>query len=394
MKILSFAFLFCCLLSETSQASTFVGNGGSTIDIEYTVAEKQVKESLEIIEQTKNDPNNTFCTCPKELEGHPLCESLSSLTDSQRQYCKKSIRENAAALLSAFDRALIHWTNEPITVSESKGPRAAQAVTDSSRSMITLSQESFKSQKDYERIFLLTHELGHLLQWESRWIKDDEPLGPFTSTEGGREFLNSLGAAVAINAYEYGLIDKYEPSLRRSQSRKAHFISLQSDGLKISSDDSFAVKSMTGSALRYIYFFDSDVWGLWANVSGAKGKEQILTQTRITHERNNFALGLSRRFFFIADPLTYFGQSFFTLNLGFESSRHIYSAEDGFLRTETTTNSRQAIVDLTYSLPLVRNFWFDLTIGHRAEQYTIQIDNRSIPYRASNFSQLGVSYAF
>ncbi len=162
----------------------------------------------------------------------------------------------------------------------------------------------------------------------------------------------------------------------------------------MNSDDSFAVKRLAGSSFRYSYFHDSDVWGLWVMTSSHSGDDKILTQTQIKHERRNFSIGVARRFFFPADPLTYFGQSFVNLSLGIESSYHTYSANDGFLISEAKDTSTQAIADLAYSLPIINNFWLELALGYRADQFTLKIDNRNIPYRSSTYSKLGVAYAF
>lgn len=395
IRIFNYAGLSLLLLASISlKASTFVGNGGNTLDIEYQVAYKQTLEALELIIMQSENPKQVLCECNDTFAGHAICETLKALSTEQKNYCQTFLQTNAQSLRTALLRTQINWTEDIMSVQESTGLRAADAVTDQKNNMITLSQPKFYKLKAYERIFLLSHELGHLISVDNSYISDEQKIGPFQTSDGGRQLLNAIGSAIAMDAYDNEVLSKYETSLNRSRARSKHFISFSNYGMNLRSSDTYAVEKMNGAHFRYQYYFSGGVFGIFIGTSFSQGTKKILTQTEILQKRVDDQIGASWRFFSAADPLTFWGQSFGSISLGAESSKHTYTADDGFISSENSVTSSQAFGELAYHVPLVHGFWIDAYIAVHGDNYKMEIPNRSFEYNATTTSGIGISYAF
>ncbi len=392
MKKLILIFL---LGSLQSNASTFVGNGGHAGDIEAQVAFKIIQETLRQIHENSS-AGDKLCVCFPDLEGHSICDTLKKLNESQGKYCSQQLRENAAGLLLTTQKISSQgflFTRDRIQVESRKSKyRDADAVANFHQQTLILNQDRFTQMQDYEKVFLLVHELGHLHSWKGESIKDDQSLGPFTGDEGGRQFLNSVAAAVTMQALEYRTFNNYKDILERSQGHKVHWLELSSRGTE-NKKVQLGVNKTTGSSFSYRYQF-SEPWGVSFHLANQNGSQGHLTSTTAKEFVSAQGVLLSYRLFPFKDPLRYFGQSHFIFSAGLEDLGGRYEVTDTYTPAEARANSLSWSVGASYYLPIKYNFWVTFNWSKQGHDYSYKIPFRSIDVKSDSTFNLGVSYGF
>lgn len=230
MKSALITFVISLAFFEFAGASSFVGNGGSPGDVELTVAKKQIQATLDDIKTWEPDENP--CVCGPNFARTTMCEYLKDLTDAQVKTCSSFIREKGDELKALYqrDEIAIGWTHEKITVIEGGRRRAVDAVADPKEGRLTLDQRRFLEMDAADRVFLLAHEGLHFIKWKGKSLVDEGPFESFPGDEGGRRFINSVAAAVAVGAYESRQIAGYSNVLSRSKSYKTRWLDLSSGG--------------------------------------------------------------------------------------------------------------------------------------------------------------------
>ncbi len=224
------------LITRLSEASTFVGNGGSPGDVELLVAKKQITETLEII-GAKDFSQGSLCQCVADFQNDSLCEPLRSLNPEQRKYCVEVTSEKAktlSTLISTEGKVSFLWTHDRIEVVEGKNRRAVDAASNREKMEITVNQNRFLDMSASERIFLLTHELLHLTEINGKPLTDEGPLGPFTGNDGSRNLINAVSAGTAMQAIDRRLIRKYRGHLRRPQGWKENWLEISGGSTRTS----------------------------------------------------------------------------------------------------------------------------------------------------------------
>ncbi len=382
-------------LGVTSFASTFVGNGGNSTDVELQVTLNQIKKSLSDI-QNKMDIDHKLCTCDESLQGHRVCENLKVLSLEQKGFCQKKLSDSAAAILKLLDDPTgvqIIWTLESMQVIEKGGGREAEGVAVPSEQKIFLNREQFVGLKDYERIYLLTHELGHLISFDKKYIKDDEKIGPFKQSDGGRQFLNTLGSAVAMKSLEVGLVEEYEPSLRRSNTYKPHWLtlSLGSDS-KHSDESAFAIKKYTGMQVEYRQQLDAN-WGVSGGFRQMKGSETFFGIANTESILNLWNAKANYRLMPFSNPLSLWGQSHFIFSAGLEFGKAEMVINDSFTSENDQAKLMSPIFSAHYFLPANEGFWFQL--GLIATAYNYEFEKIGFKSQSNQLHyEAGVSYGF
>ena len=160
-------FSFLILLTLSAESSTFIGNGGQTGDVELAVSLKQIRSAIERIELlSKEDPTKRFCVCPVEYVSHNLCEIIEKLDDVQKQYCDRFLLTQLKKLDQAAQQTQFEWVQSSMLNQNKVGIRVVDAVTQKDKKLIYIDQSRFVDLDSAKRLFLVTHELFHIDNFE------------------------------------------------------------------------------------------------------------------------------------------------------------------------------------------------------------------------------------
>lgn len=390
-------FIFLILsLHLRATASTFVGNGGNAGDIELQVAINQIKATLKLIQENAGEPDLKLCTCYERFKEQPVCNNLTPLKKEQVQYCSEQILKNTAKLIDLLEdnrNLQFSWTNKNIQVKEKEGLRGADAVTDASSKTITINQDNFISLKPSQRIFLIAHELFHLIKVNDSYFADDEEYPHFSGRNGGRTLINAMASAITVESYDYGTFTTYGRPLSRSQNIKSHWISTSaiSQAASATQPSAYEQKSLSGLTLGYRYQFNQ--WGVVFNYASAQAKKGILTASNVEEKRDWLGIGASYRWFPFVEPLTFLGQSHFVFTAAAEFMTGKVSLSDSFIGLDESVSSNSWSVGGNYFIPFSRGLWGFLSLDYSAHQLNFQKFNLAYSSGSTTLG-LGVAYAF
>ncbi len=393
----SFYVFAALLFVGPAYSSTFVGNGGNSGDIELNVSIQQIRATLEALKQ-ENDSDG-LCVCSEQFRERAVCNHLNGLSSAQVLFCAKTLQGSVEELLS-----LVHhnstvrfaWTTESIVVEETGGPRSVEAVTNSKNKTITLNQDSFLGLTPTQRVFLLSHELFHLIKFDDSYFSDEQSYPPFTGVQAGRNFINAMASSLTLESMVRTTSSKFTAPLSRSQSSKRHWMSLglirtQND---TSQSSSYNPDSFSGFAFGYRY--QPGPLGLVLDISGQKGSRKVLTSIEVNEQRTTVGLGVAYRFYPFYEPMTFLGQSHFIFTGKFESRSGKIEVSDSTpgldpLRQEKSSTGWS--VEGNYFIPLKNNLWAYANV--RYSQIGLSYEDLDLEYTDNNFTYgLGASYAF
>jgi hypothetical protein len=390
-----FLFLWIVLIATQASASTFVGNGGNSTDVELQVTLLQIKKTLSQIQSQPSQAEN-LCRCAESLEGHQICENLKSLNADQNKECRSKLTSSAADMLNLLNHAKgvqFIWTLEAMEVSEKMGRREAEGVAVASENKIFLNREQFLKLKDYERIYLITHELGHLVTFDKKFLKDDDHIGAFKQADGGRQFLNSLGSAVAMQSLSSGSIEDYSASLRRSKTIKANWLSLSFGSESERHDNSdFAIKKYSGYQMQYRYQLNSS-YGVSGGFRQLKGADTFFNEAHAESYLKFYNIKAHYRVMPFENPLTMWGQSHFVFSAGYEFGQAEMQINDGFVSVSQQTSLSSPVLSAHYYLPANNGFW--IQAGLTATAYNYEFSEIGFKSQSNQLCyEAGVSYGF
>lgn len=386
-----FAIIIC---AHVAHASTFVGNGGNAGDVELQVAINQIQATLQVISK-KQDPEMRLCTCYQYTE-RPVCNQLARLSSEQVNYCAKVLQEKSGELLNILrDSSQLHfnWTSENIEVQEKSGLRGSDAVTNPKKRLITLNQENFVSMNPSDRIFLLTHELFHLVDLNGSLLADDKEYPPFKGDSGGRQFINSMASAVVIESYDYASLEAFGRPLQRSKSVSRNWLSASYFGSQNAVDGQSTYGLASSAGIEVSYRYQVNQWGVLASFSGTNAKKGILSATQLEETRSSVGLGAAYRLFPFGEPLTTLGQSHFVFAGKVELLKGKFKANDSFLTLEDEANSTSFSLSADYLLPFQNGIWGSVHAAYAAHR--LNYEQFNLKYSPNTFSLgLGAIYAF
>lgn len=413
LKMTVTALLF---LGTAASASTFVGNGGSSGDIELKVATNQIVESLRKIQKSLAEPptpakvrasrddddeddrpprkitERNLCECPESFKNHSMCNYVRDLDDQRRNYCDKFLRERGPELERIFARETAHvqWTNDEMSVRESEDARAVEGVANTQTGTITVNLPRFLDMTAYQRIFLLTHEHMHFVKEGAGYLQDEGAQGPFKGANGGREFINAVSASLAMAASETGAIERYRGTLSRSKGYKSVWF----DGalIGISGSDSgspYLLSRQEGLMLGAKYFFGN--FGVGASVASVRGQKDILTTIHAEEQTNYLGVGVYYRFFPFSNPLSFWGQSHAVVGARALSVSGKYRLRDDFNDDTYTATASAFDINCSYYIPFKWGLWAFAQLnylqgGREFKDVPAKYDNNSFALA------LGVSY--
>ncbi len=390
------------LFMTNALASTFVGNGGNAGDVELQVTLSQLTKTLSEIAASTDDHQGELCRCQKVMNTHKICDSLESLSRRQVYYCGDTLSQKADELLKLIQSPAgvqVVWTEEEIDVMEKSGERRADAVAQFTQasgkkgSKIFLNQHQFLSLKDYERIFLLSHELGHLVKIEKHFLRDDESVGPFEQEDGGRQLLNSMAAAVTMKSITNGQVSNYTSTLSRSKNYKNNWLILALGSDYSRNDTStFAIKKYQSVSASYRRQLTQEI-GMSIEHLQFKGQDDYFTMTKAESEIKLTNLQLNYRIFPFKDPLSFIGQSHVVLGAGYEAGTADLKVSDAYTDIKEKANLGSAVLSANYYFPIRVGIWSHGGVHYSMHHYEFSnIGYESSPNQMT--FNLGVSYGF
>lgn len=404
MKLLTIglmtAIVTILMAASTAQANTYVGNGGNAGDVEWTVTLKQIQMALDAIE--KDPPSDEdLCSCNDTYSHSPVCDALNSLTTEQRKFCGATLKTQLSQLkplVRDTKTVRVDWTRDDIDVLEDGERRAVDAVTDRTQGKVTLHTERFRDLNPSERVFLISHELMHLTSLNNQPLTDEGPQGPFTTANGSRQLVNSMAAAIVIEADEAKAFKRYASTLNRPQGWKMNWIDLSWTNSHVDPRSVFGINEYSGFRARYTHYF-TDL-GVNAEYATLKGDKQTLTQIHSTEEAKTIRVGASYRLFPFKNPLTYFGQSHFVLSADLDYVRGEFNLRDSS-NNDTETSSRfGGSAQISYNFPIALGFWVSISEAYESlpggyaatpnTAFAAPIDNEKNQFA----TYFGVSYGF
>lgn len=395
-SILSSIFL---LAVSPVWASTFVGNGGNAGDVELQVTLSQITNTLNYIVSAPEDENEKLCQCERVLEQHKVCESLKNSNQRQNNYCADQTASKAKDILKLLESengVQVVWTSRSMEVSENTGDREADAIANPKAKKITLNREQFLKLKDYERVFLLSHELGHLIQIDKKYLSDDEPVGPFKQVDGGRQFLNSMASAITMKSLTTGQVADYVQVLHTSKSYQSNWISFSLGTEHKREDQSrLAIEKYSGWDISYRHQLNQ-AWGITGGARLLKGENEFFSMTQATTELKLYNVQLNYRFFPVDNPLSPRGQSHFVFGLGIEAGQAKYKLQDDFTEEDDKADLLSPLVNGQYFLALNSGLWLNAGLTYTNHKYTFNNIGfggyKSDPNQI--YMNIGASYGF
>ncbi|MGH1468094.1 MAG: hypothetical protein ACRBBP_04320 [Bdellovibrionales bacterium] len=393
--ICTLSFIFCISSATTVSAlNTFVGNGGSAGDMELLVTEKQLKEVLKDI--SLSDEVDDYCKCQPVFENHLECTPLNGLSEKQRLYCSSSLKKSALAAGELLQEKSLrfNWTREDIYVRDGGQITTVDAVANPQSQTITINQTRFLNLPATKRLFLLAHEIFHMVPIDGKSTGDSGEVGPFNGAQGARKLINSMASGVVMNASDIGSLRKYESALRRRKSYKKSWVDLSfafssdiNENTNVYSRDSYG-----GVGMRYRNYFGGGKFGFNTGVEIQRVSEDFLLASTIEERNLILSAGLSYRFMPFSDPLSLLGQSFVNIDGSVEYLDSSLSVEDSHTSLSSSDNSFGWSADIKYYLPL-KYFWLHVGVGLRDHEYKHGAFNLEKNSLQKTF-KLGVSYAF
>jgi hypothetical protein len=403
--------VICLLLfiSEKIWSSTFVGNGGNVGDVEFQVALRQISDiTLKLIEDNNNGVlGDALCSCPNELQTHPICEPLLNLNLSQKNFCSQFLRQklgNLNQILAQKNQLEIRWTQDNIQVMDSSYLRAVDAVINWQNLRITINQNRFVQLKQSERVFLITHELLHLIEsQDGQKLQDSGSIGPFDGSAGGRAFINAMAASLTVQSIDNGVLNAYFVTLNRSRAVESLWVTAGLGGLNSNANksSSFAHRYFRQVQLGLRYQF-TPRWGLdWTQHQIITAKSKVSGIMSNENLRRN-QLHLVYRFFPSDNILSDMGQSHFNLGIGVDHLKGDLNLSDTYVGLQDSVSSLGTSLSLNYYFPHQGGLWGYVggSLIHNPYRYQYDFSQYGLPQLEVNYPntqtlfQIGVSYGF
>lgn len=395
MNFIFAVFLILAGVDRSALASTFVGNGGNSKDVELQVTLLQIEKSLKQIQQD-GPQNSSLCECDSNLEGHKLCEVLKALNTEQKKQCKEELFQASNQILNLLrdpKGVQIIWTLETMQVSEKAGLRQAEGVAVLKDKKVFLNREEFLNLKDYERIYLVTHELGHLVPFNQKYIQDDEKYKSFQQDDGGRQFLNSLGASVAMKSFATGAISDYVASLNRSKNSKSHWLGVTFTNESRKKDEAtFAIENFKGFHARYRFQMNEN-WGIGLGMQRLSGEQTFYDTARTTGDLKMMDTFVAYRWLPFSDPFSIWGPSHFVFAVGMQAGEASVMIDEGIVSATDSAKFISPLITAEYYVPLIHGVWVQFAVSYSNYSYELKEIGYQSEKNHTNYG-IGVSYAF
>ncbi|MCX6118592.1 MAG: hypothetical protein NT027_13700 [Proteobacteria bacterium] len=385
------AFLSIMLFTLPALAGTFVGNGGTSSDLDMQILRVKIRDAL----NSTGENSNKLCKCSENLSALGVCQVVRSLNESQTSLCASTLKSMGPSLAKIIDLdsdLKLKWSEDVNLISREEGEqRDVDAVTIRDHNTIYIKRDHFYSLSEQQQIVLLTHELFHLRPVKKVYVSDRRA---FESFPNGAMFLNSLGAATALLIQEQG-VDEAVGDLA-FVSRSSHRFYLQANLIKVVMHSKDYARKLvlqeTGGEFDFLFMYRikniglhiaSYYQGTQADSHGVSFQEKMyFGGIGMSYEMTPFSLNLSR-------------WNEMILSLGVEGlfGQTHYEIKDNELEMSDLGQIRGTQVNVVGKYPLNNGLWIN---G--------QIQGRQLQYRYNNFGLsinntqmilgLGVGYGF
>lgn len=392
--------LFIPLIASLSFGSTFIGNGGQTGDVELAVSLRQVRGAVEHIQTlAKENPQQRFCICPIQYADHSLCEMIKKLNIDQQKYCEQFIVSQLSKLNTAANATQFEWVETKSMVNSNKvGERVVDAVARKDKKMIYIDQKRFISIADTHRLFLLTHELYHMDNFDGRKLDDEDPIGPFTQEYGVRDLLNAAAAGVVLTSLDQSVFQSYSKYLKQSRSSNHHWVGLTWGRSAVEDSKKTNFDTQLSSSARFTYHYHPDFsynFGLTLHMETSRATRALFSSTKITETRSVSAIGLSYRYFLMnhLDPFNHFWSTFLQFEILAEGMRGLVDLSDPYTSQESKATSNSAAARVSIYVPIKYDFWLNAGLDFSQHELYYQELDYKLVSKTPNFF-FGVTYGF
>lgn len=399
-------------------SSTFVGNGGSSQDLELQVSLSQLKDLTQVIQikylnlsQNQSQAQDSaqaqtqikvqdlssanLCVCSGEFSDYDFCKILESLTLEQKKYCSSFVKKQNPILAKLLNsnQVQIHFTNDILQIQNEDENRVVEAIANAKDNSITIQEKKFGKLKSHERIFLLAHEFYHLTDIDGKYIVDHQSYGAFDSKDGGKKLLNAAAAAQTQLAFQNSVISHYSSVINRSRYKKYNYFSTgifnrQSD---VQNSNSFGFKEENG--FEFKYRFQPSVLGFSVSSWTSQSQRKMYNTVNLNESKSSTLLGLTLRFPIIKDsPETFWGQAHYFYDFGVELLNGKYTIKDNYISLTEKARSSSPYLGVSFYIPLRHGVWFYSNLY----LYSSKLNYKEIDLKTnSRYSlNLGVSYGF
>lgn len=390
--------LIIFLVATSTHASTFIGNGGQTGDVELAVSLKQVRASVERIQtsQAEKSPQK-FCVCPGQYADHSLCEVIKKLNSEQQKYCERFILSQASKLDRAAQSTQFEWVNTVSMVNTNKvGDRVVDAVARKDKKLIYIDQSRFVTINDTNRLFLLTHELFHMDSFEGNKLDDEDPIGPFTGEYGVRDLLNAAAAGIVLTALDQTVFQMYTRYLDQSRSSSHHWFGISTLGSYVEDTTNSTFKMDLNRGRKFTYHYQPESFfniGFTVQLGNQEGSKSILSSSTLNESRSVFAAGISYRYFFMnhLEPFNHFWSTFLQVELLSETLSGKLNIRDNRTFLESSASSRSVASRVSVYIPMKFGFWVNTGLEFNDHKLYYEEFDYTLTSKAPTF-YLGVSY--
>lgn len=379
-----FLFFFLTLASWTAQASTFVGNGGSILDSELRSTIGRLKKAVLAIEK-----DSLICECAGNSS---QCAVLEDLNEAQTDYCKEFVEGTKDSLMSVLnDQTLTFRWAEKVQSRDRNFDAAASASTKT----VLLDSKRFASLATADRIQLLAHEMLHLVRYQGQPLVDKGSRGPFKGEEGGRQLLDTAGAALTIIAMRAEVIPVEASQI--SQPFKNVYLSYAGGTRKL--DTAYRKSALQGETIRNSsvelnwYPKHTDNFGYSLGFYNEYETYDKFKRPSLISDLRMQAVtaGVSYRLLPFEAGIAWFDGIQFATSLRLGRGQVHYEIKDDFNKLSGQSSLTLAEAKLVAQLPLLWNFWLTLSQGfiHTPHEVSkLNIKSKSINLNNS----VGVSY--
>lgn len=392
MKTLS--WITVVIFAPMVEASTWVGNGGGAGDVELAVTEKQIEETFTSLRKRVDSGDSSLCSCSKRFAHRAICEPLNNLSEKEAEFCAKAMITQSSDVASLVKRVSFKWTNDPIQVSEGKEIRAVDAVTDPDQKTITLNLRRFLRMSQFDRVFLLTHELLHLTTLNGKRMEDVGPIGPFEGANGGRRLLNAMGAAAAVHQLEMPReVKKYRARLYGSKAWKRFWFELSLGKADYLGDDDQTFQSDAFRRFQIGFRYVLGNWSFGTSYRHEHNKETVLSGVNVFEKVDMYSLAAGYRLFLFGQPWGFWGQSHFLIQGSLDFVQAQTEIHDAFVGSKHKADAIGGTLSVSYYQPIFVGFWAH--VGTALEYHPYSYKNINLEYKDPIFSPFaGVAYAF
>ena len=394
-KIFICAFLLGISYLQAAE-STFVGNGGNAGDVELHVSKLVLEKTLKTISEDQEAETN-LCRCTGSYANYPACKSLEKLNNEQVIFCAKFIKERSADLASLLEKSevTVQWTEEALRVKENNANLPVDALTIYSSKAILINKENYLNLESNERNFLLGHEIFHLSSYEKQPVSDEQKIGPFNTTTGGRSLLNAVGAALVMYSVQNRIAEQHESDLNRSRQSKKYWVSLEYSQFQSKEDlgTLYIPNKYTGLAFAFQYAVSDKVL-VGLHGSRYEPKDTFMETINGRDKIDALGIGAQYRYFPFDNLFSFEGQSFGTIGFKYEFLSSQFELTENSLTIEDKAKTNYLTLDAHYYIPLQRGFWLQAGLNYNQPHYKYS-ENVDAQFTQGRWiTNLGVSYAF